>query len=240
MQRFSLITLVLAAIAIVAAGPLVAQTPCQQFGNGSGSIYLPPDCKYYSPAELHLIEDAAQRAVLMANPIHQYFLCKEQPGGSTAGCNQPGGSLGGDIETFTSELVLQINGTGPVAGYSRTLTLSNVAVEVHSGRQPPGTSQSFATDMVRIQGQLQSGDPDFAQLEIIGGTANGFPSPGHTSAILDTVDNVWTIDSQFEVGYEIRFVGATGGPLDGYSGVYSGTVHMQAFGEDSNPDATAP
>lgn len=241
MTRLVHAAIALAAVALVlCALPVSAQPPCEQFGTGSGTIWLPPDCKYYSPNELHLIEDPVQQAVLLAKPIHQFFVCHRQSGGPGAGCNQPGGSLGGDVEQFDSELRLQIDGTGPLANYSRTVTVPNVAVEVHSGFQAPGNSQSFATDMVRIQGQLPAGDPHFAQLEIVGGTANGYPSPGYTSATYSRSSNTWTIQSQFEVAYQIRFVGAAGGPLDGYSGTFEGSVKMEAFGLDADDPSPQP
>ena len=88
--------------------------------------------------------------------------------------------------------------------------------------------QSFQTDMLAIQGAIGSGDPDFAVFEIVGGTNNGFPSPGFTT-LTQQSNGTFNVDSSFNVKYSIRFVGASGGKLRGFSGTTQGSVTMKAY-----------
>ena len=86
--------------------------------------------------------------------------------------------------------------------------------------------QTFNTNMELIQGSI-SGDPDFASFQVIGGTANGFSSPG-TTTLTRQSNGTFNVSSTFNVGYVIKFVGASGGRLAGRSGTTQGTVVMQA------------
>lgn len=209
---------------VLAGGAVYAQNPCFQPDNGTGTVTLPPaGCEYLSPDQVHMIIDGLPPGTtIILKPIHQDFICRK-----LGACGTPGGPLGGEVEDFTSKAVFQLSGTGALAGWSRTVTVSNVAVKVASGPRTLGASvQTIKTDMQAIQGSL-SGDPDFAFFEIVGGTANGYSSPGQT-VLTKTSAGTFRVDSKFKVGYRIRFEGAAGGRLAGYGGTTEGTVNMSA------------
>ncbi|HEX6898253.1 MAG TPA: hypothetical protein VF789_01000 [Thermoanaerobaculia bacterium] len=219
----------------VAAGAALAQgaavpPQCKQPVVG-GTVTLPPaGCKYLTAAQVHeIIGGLPAGTKIILSPIHSDFVCRL---GGQKNCIQQGGSLGGEIEVFASIITFQMTGvsndpTSPLNGWTRTISMP-LAVETHTGPRTPGAAvQSFPTDMHRIQGSL-AGDPDFAQLDIVGGTANGFPSPGHTTlTFLD--DGTAEVDSYFDVTFQITFTGAPGGILEGAAGTTTGTVRMKAY-----------
>jgi hypothetical protein len=222
-------------VAIVALGLALAAgaayaDPCVAPDNGTGTVTLPPPgCEYLSPDQVHAIIDGLPPdTTIILKPIHQDFICRKQGGGGVPGqCGTPGGPLGGEVEDFQSIGTFQMSGTGALAGWTRTLSVPLVVQTATGPRQNGAAVQSFPTDMLRIQGSI-SGDPDFAFFEVVGGTANGFKSPGHTTLTLQA-DGNYTVDSSFSVGYRIRFAGAPGGKLAGFGGTTVGTVNMSAI-----------
>jgi len=216
-----------------AAGTLEAQPdpgsdpdldPCIAVDNGSGTVSLPPQgCSYMTADDVHqAIDSLDPTTTIILAPIHTNFICKR-----LGHCDTPGGTLGGDQENFTSTGLFTAVGTGKLAGFSRTIAVP-LAVETHTGkRTPKDPVQAFETDMYRIEGEI-SGDPDFASLRIVGGTANGFPSPGKT-ILTQQSNGDFLVDSEFNVGFEIYIEGAEGGRLEGFKGSYKGTSKMQAI-----------
>lgn len=139
----------------------------------------------------------------------------------------PGGVLGGEIERFQSVLEFNIVGQGPLEGWSRTLVVP-ARCETHTApRNREADVQSFETDMQRIEGGIRN-DPDFEYFEVVAGTANGFPSPGHTTFFRQS-DGTWLLDSKFNVHYSIRFKGAKGGKFEGIEDTFEGTITMAAM-----------
>jgi len=215
---------------VLAAGAVHAQNACNQPDNGTGTVTLPPaGCEYLSPDQVHAIIDGLPPGTtVILKPIHRDFICRK-----LGSCNTPGGPLGGEVEDFDSVATFQVSGTGALAGWTRTLNVP-LAVEVASGPRTPGAPvQSFKTDMRRIQG-LITGDADFDSFEVVGGTDNGNPSPGQTT-LTRQADGSFRVDSKFQVGYRIKFVGAPGGKLAGFGGTTVGTVNMSAVRNASVP-----
>jgi hypothetical protein len=137
----------------------------------------------------------------------------------------PGGTLNGEIEIFSSQLFMQMQGTGVLGGFVRNVPLQ-IQCETHVAPRSLGAPiQSFDTDMFRAHGQLPAGDPDFDLLRITAGTSFGLPSPGHTT-LTRLPGGDFNVDSFFDITYRIDFVGHPGGPLGGMSGSTTGTIRM--------------
>jgi hypothetical protein len=211
-----------------AAGAVYAENtgPCVQPDNGTGTVTLPPNCEYYNAEQLHMaVNGLPPDTVIIVDPIHRKFSCGTP-------CRTPGGPLGGEVENFNSlatfRLSVSSSSSSPLAGWTRTISVP-LGVQVATGPRALGASvQSFKTDMQRLQGAI-TGDPDFDLFEVTGGTLNGFPSPGSTTLTRQTTTGGgFKVDSMFNVGYRIRFIGAPGGRLAGYGGATTGSASMKA------------
>ncbi|MBW8878974.1 MAG: hypothetical protein JF614_28835 [Acidobacteria bacterium] len=210
----------------LATGAVYAQPPCNVPNNGMGTVTLPPaGCQYLSPSQVHMIINGLPPGTtIILAPIHRDFICRQST--STGPCIVPGGPLGGEVENFTSTAVFQLSGTGVLSGWNRTVTVP-LNVQVATAPRKAGAAvQTFNTDMRLIQGAI-TGDPDFDSFQVVGGTANGFSSPGSTTLTRQS-NGTFNVDSSFNVGYVIKFVGASGGKLAGRSGATQGTVVMKA------------
>lgn len=208
-------------------GALIAQcgSACTATDNGAGTVDLPAPCEYLAPGgAMYIIDGLPAGTQLECEPrMCCYFNVVEVPGGS----------LGGDVQTFDGELSLMMTGTGSLS-YVRSVTLS-LQAETHSAPRTPGLSvQSFATDWRMLQSQILLGDPDFDLLRITAGTAFGMPSPGHTT-LRNMGGGNWAVESFFDIEYRIDFVGAPGGPFAGMSGSTTGTIRMSQGGNMWRP-----
>lgn len=195
--------------------------------DGSGTAILPPDgCGYLSPnQQIQLIDGLPSGGYLDLKPVFEPFVC----GGA---CGEAGGNLGGQRQVFDSILRLYLQGNGSTSNFRRSLRVP-VTIETHSAPRTPGDpAQAFVTDVFDLQGTLM-GDPDFASLTIVAGSNNGLPSPGHTT-LEDLGDGTFQVDSFFDIGYQIDFVGAAGGALAGMSGSTQAIVQVQARQDDVN------
>jgi hypothetical protein len=185
-------------------------TTCVIPDNGSGTADLPPvgeGCEYVAPEPLHILDGLPLGTEIQVGLIY---------GGFTNISRTSGGTLGGEIEQFDSTLQLDMVGTGSLAGFNRTIEMEAPA-ELHTAPRGLGEPQAFEMDLRSLQGELPCcADPDFLILTITAGTANGLASPGAT--ILDQTDGGFDVDSTFNMTYEIDYVGAAGGALDGLSG----------------------
>jgi hypothetical protein len=222
------LTLVVFGLAL-AAGAAYAITnpptgPCLVTDNGSGTVNLPPDgCEYLSADQVHFIIDGLpQNTTIVLGARHLDFLCRK-----LGQCGTPGGPLGGEVEDFNSTAVFQLSGTGALSGWTRTLSVPLGVRTATAPRTPGAQVQTFNTEMLLLQGSI-SNDPDFDLFEVTGGTNNGFPSPGSTTLTRQGTSNLFQVDSSFNVGYQIRFIGAPGGKLAGFTGKTQGTVKMSA------------
>ncbi len=236
---------VIVVTAVLAPGaPVNAQDPCEVVDNGSGTVTLPPaGCEYLSPDEVHEIIDALPDGTdIELAPIHRDFICHGPVGlpGPQEDCNTPGGSLGGEVETFDSTLRLRLTDNGTL-GLDRVVEIP-VFCLVHSGPRTAGDAvQDFDTEMVQLQGSLPGGDPDFASLQIVAGSGfdPGLASPGHTTLTRQgPPGSHFVVDSFFDISYRIDFVGTAGGVLDGASGSSQGQIRMVAQGAPSVPAVT--
>ena len=212
----------------------LSNDPCHEPDNGSGTVTLPPPgCEYLSPDEVHLIINGLPAGTTIEfSAIHRDFICK-QGGGAVCSndcfstdvdCNPANGAT----EAFGSSLQLHLHGTGSLLGWDRDLTIPNVYCQSQVGPRVPGSPvQSFDTEMLSIQGQLPPGDPDFAQLQVVAGSAFGLPSPGHTT-LTQLPGGNWAVDSFFDINYRIDFVGAPGGHVGGFAGATMSMIRMVA------------
>jgi hypothetical protein len=197
---------------------------CVPPDNGSGTVDLPPvgdGCDYLTPDAFHMIVDGLPPGTdIRVGVIH---------GGFTNITRTSGGTLGGEIEQFDSTLQLEMVGTGSLAGFNRSIEMT-APTEIHTSPRSAGQPfQAFETAIISLDGSLPGAivaDPDFQTLTVTAGTANGLPSPGNT--VLDETGGGFHVDSTFNVTYEIDFVGAPGGALDGLSGTTQGQTLMNA------------
>ena len=220
--------LVLTGGAVQAAVPS-GGNPCVVPDNGTGTVTLAPaGCDYVSPDDLHeLIKGLPAGTTIKIDVKHHKFFCRQGPGS----CNFPGGPLGGEVENFSSLGTLQLTGTGALAGWTRTINIPLETQTATAPRTPGAPVQKFVTDMRKIQGSIAAGDPDFAVLEIVGGTDNGFASPGQTT-LTDLGNGTFSVESNFQVGFRLRFVGSSTGKLKGLSGTTVGSVNMGTGQDD--------
>jgi hypothetical protein len=205
-------TSVLALAAALLALPAMAAAATQVANNR-----LPPDTDYVSPADIHAAIDDGTVEWARGDARHRRFFNIN---------TQPGGLLGGEIERFDSTLEFTFTGVGPLAGWSRTISIP-AKCETHTGpRNPNDPVQSFDTLMYRIEGEIK-GDKDFEYLSIVAGTGNGLDSPGHTT-FYQQKDGSWLVDSHFNIKFTGSFKGAQGSKLEGLSDTFEGVITMVA------------
>jgi len=210
--------LVVLTVTVAIANPAVWAACCTAPDNGGGTVDFPSTyCPYDHPEQKMMIIDGLPpgTTIEIAGPWQEFSNI----------VRVPGGPLGGEVATFTARLVMNMTGTGGLAGFHRDI-LMPIQCEMHIGPRRPGEPvQSFDTDMFRLQGQLPPGDPDFDLLRITAGNGFGMPSPGHTT-LTKLPDGNWAVDSFFDITYRIDFVGSPGRPLGGMSGSTTATIRM--------------
>ncbi len=215
--------------ASVTPSPAVQQ--CTAPDNGTGTVTLPVlGCEYSAPDEvLQIIDGLPPGTTIELDPILMDFLCSDPaicslplaPGQ----CETAGGSLGGHGCCADATLDLTVSGTGDLTGFNRHLAVP-VALEAHSGPRTPGDPvQTFPRDMYRFFGEL-FGDPDFCEFRITAGTDYGLPGPGQTT-LTELPGGDFTVDSFFDLTYQIEFEGCPGSVLDGYMGTTTGTIRIE-------------
>ncbi len=136
-----------------------------------------------------------------------------------------GGSLGGTREYGNSVLHFTLLCPEPVATFDIPATFT-VDTAPHPTELGP---MSFDTDMYAIEGSATNVGV-FSSVHLVGGTSNGAKSPGHTS-LIPADDGSYAINSTFNVGYHLEYVGAKGGPLDGVAGSIDSNILMTAVGK---------
>jgi hypothetical protein len=184
---------------------------------------IAPNTSYESIEEVHArITDPRARAEIYARHFGLVIVSQND-----------GGLLNGSVEVGTSQVQFHVTGQGALGGINHTITLP-ASFEVHSAPHKPGADiDTFETNMNRIQGEGKA-DRVFEYIRLVGGTANGYPSPGQMT-LISKGDEV-EVDSVFNVGFRLDFKGAKGGPLDGIEDSMEGSVTMRAY--DSQASAT--
>ncbi len=143
-------------------------------------------------------------------------------------CEAAGGSLGGHGHCFESTLFLELDGTGDLAGFERSLAVP-VFCEIHTGPRNPGDPvQTFSADIYRLLGEL-FGDPDFCAFTVTAGTDFGLPCPGEIT-LTELPSGDFAVESFFDVTYTVNFTGCPGSILEGRSGTTLGTIRWEQGG----------
>lgn len=140
----------------------------------------------------------------------------------------PGGMLHGVVESGTSVVTFELTGVGRLEGLTDTISMP-ARFEVHSSPQTGADIDTLETNMYRIEGATVRGDKVFEYIRLVGGTGNGYNSPGQMTLI--TKGNQVMVDSFFNVGFRLDFKGAAGGPLDGIEDSIEANVTMRAHGD---------
>ena len=246
-------TLVLVSASLVVIPGFASADPCLVPNVVNGTADLPPrGCEYLSPAEAKLlIAGLPSGTHINLAPIHKEFACacivSNLPAGGTcptpdAICADPDpipGNPGNGpaTEMFNSALELHLTGTGLLSALNCNVKMP-AGVMVTTEDRPAGTTQTFATEMNYLGGQVTN-PPScpgiFQSLTIEAGDLLGLSaSSGQTTLTLQPAGN-WKVDSYFDVYYRISFVGASGGPLNGMSGTTTAATPIHMIAQDSPP-----
>jgi len=244
-QRRHRVAVAACTIAMLMGVPALAD-PCDVPDDTTGTVSLPPEgCDYLSPSEVHVITNGLPPGTtIRLAPIHRDFICQSQddgPGGSPHCGVDDGTGSNGEQEVFSSELQIDLQGTGALSDFQRTISMDMFCVTHTDARTPGDAVQEFDTEMEQCQGSLPPGDPDFQSLSIVAGSDNGLPSPGHTTLTrLGPPGSDFRVDSFFDITYRIDFVGAAGGALDGLSGTTTAGLRMAAVAAGTSFGSPVP
>ena len=131
----------------------------------------------------------------------------------------PGGSLGGDLITFDADVVLPMEGVGPLAGFSRFPTVFTPDIQIETAPTIPGEPiQIFDANLVKLE-TIMIADPDFNSFELRMGSTFGLPCPGEIKLHrLGAPGSNFNVDSFFDISYQIEWQGEPGSLLEGLGG----------------------
>jgi hypothetical protein len=147
-----------AAAAVALAGMATAQSACvpgicDAPDNGNGTVDLPGPCAFRTTDGGTIdIPMGKKKGIVGTFTIDSFFDVTYELGGT----------LEGEIQTFTAMLNLHLEGTGKFVGFDRQMQIP-LTLQSHSAPRPTGDIQSFRTDLFSLDGQL-FGDPDFDML----------------------------------------------------------------------------
>jgi len=211
------------ALAAVAGGG----TPCLVTADANGNPILPPiDCAYFPVIKrfhAQLTDPVTGQLNIGINSKHYRFANIVV---------EPGGTLGGTRETFDSTLQIEaVNGKGEsaITEVPAKVVTDTSKFNAFQVAGAAGTIQTLETDMRSLHVLVRK-HPCFEFLEIIGGTDNGYPSPGSIT-LNPQGEGVWVANSSFNVSIQVRYIGSDDGPFAGQSGTFEGTVTVEAAGQ---------
>lgn len=172
--------------------------PCELPDNGNATIDFPPACPdgYQGVIEVTsgLPPESSIHIDATLTEFYDVF-------------RVPGGDLGGEEQTWSAVLYLDMTGTGELDGFNRNIFMYVEGVTETAPREGDPV-QEFDTEMVMLEGSI-FGDPDFDLFTIVAGRDHNMPSPGHT-AITNLGGGMFNVDSFFDVFYQVTFEGAPG------------------------------
>lgn len=214
--RSSVLSVVLAGV-LLAAVPAVAQ-PVEVTPDSNGWVCLPPvDAEYVAllVKMFHSLPDPSWKA----NVKHQRFInsCKQVQGGS----------LGGDVETFDSDVAVTVDRADGAATANEGLTVHiPVRSITHTSKQDPGARrQTLQTTMWNLEGRIEN-QGGWKYFAVTAGDENGLPSPGETTLTRLENGNV-AVESFFKIRYRVEYIGAEDGPYAGLQGSGEGETMMR-------------
>ena len=120
-------------------------------------------------------------------------------------------------ETFDSDLVMNLTGTGILSGVNCSLTMTPVHAVVDANATQVGAPvQDFDANMRSLMGTLPNDTTCnlFASLTLVAGSDHGLPSPGHVH-LVQRPDGTFDVNSHFDVNVNMSFVGKAGSVLAG-------------------------
>ncbi len=196
------------------SAPALAES-CELPDNGNATIDFPPACPEGYQGVIEITSGLPpESSIHIDATLTEYYDV----------IRVPGGDLGGEVQTWSALLYLDMTGTGELDGFNRNIFMYVEGVTETAPRIGDPV-QEFSTEMVMLEGTL-FGDPDFDLLEIVAGRDHNMPSPGHT-AITDLGGGMFNVDSFFDVFYQITFEGAPGSIFTDMAGSNRGDDRFQ-------------
>lgn len=184
---------------------------CEAPDDGTGSVSFPPPCAS------GFVGDPAAIAAVNGLPTGSPLLARVELKNISVTSRTAGGALDGETQNATASLVLSLQGSGDLAGYSRTITLPATLQTMTEPWVKGPAPQHFQFLLQSLSATLPPGDPDFASLTILGGEGASFRTTGFTT-YRPKGNGTFTVESSIDFGYRLSFAGKPGSPFAGLSG----------------------
>lgn len=194
---------------------------CEAPDDGTGSVSFPPPCAS------GFLGDPASLAVVNGLPLGSALLAKVELRDLNVTSRVPGGLLDGQTQNATANLILTLEGSGDLTGYSRSLTLPATLQTMTEPWTKGNLPQHFQFLLQSLSASLPAGDPDFTSLTILGGEGASFRTLGFTT-YRPKGGGIFDVDCSLEFGYRLAFAGKAGGPFEGRSGTTDTRVRAVA------------